>query len=145
VALLPNTFIPDNFAALPWRGNQGRARAIWDELSSLPLDRYPNAVSALARILLELAVTSYNETRDIGRENDSLERRVRLAALDLEKREIIDHEYGLEIDRMRQETELISIRSMQRYVHSADFAPLPNELRTYWTRLSRLIASCLTH
>lgn len=144
-AVVENTFIPGNAAALPWRGNQGRARAIWDELNSLPLDRYPNAVSALVRILLELAVTSYNDTRGIGRDNDTLERRVRLAVQDLEAREIVDHEYTLEIDRMRQETELISIRSMQRYVHSADFAPLPNELRIYWTRLSRLISSCLTH
>jgi hypothetical protein len=46
------TFIPADAVEIAWRGEQGRARAIWDELRWLQLDRHPNAISALVRILL---------------------------------------------------------------------------------------------
>jgi hypothetical protein len=47
--------------------------------------------------------------------------------------------------RVRQHNEMISIRTMQRYVHSPTFAPLPNELVVYWQRLGPFIAACLNH
>ena len=139
------TFIPADAVEIAWRGDQGRARAIWDELRWLPLERHPNAVSALVRILLELSVSSYNSSRNLGDQNDALDRKVRLAAHDLLERQFIDDEYTLELDRMRQNTELISIRSMHRYVHSETFAPLPDELVAFWTRLGRFIVACLSH
>jgi len=139
------TFIPADAVDIAWRGDQGRARAIWDELRWLQLDRHPNAISALLRILLELSVTAYNESRMLGDNNDALDRKVRLASEDLVVREIIDREYAAELDRMRQNTELISIRSMHRYVHSDTFAPLPDELVAFWTRLGRFITACLSH
>lgn len=139
------TFIPADVVDIAWRGDQGRARAIWDELRWLPMDRHPNAISALIRILLELAVTSYNASRGLGDGNDALNRKVRLASQDLLDRQIIDREYAAELDRMRQNTELISIRSMHRYVHSETFAPLPDELIAFWTRLGRFVIACLSH
>jgi hypothetical protein len=33
---------------------------------------------------------------------------------------------------------------MQRYIHSPDFAPMENELRTYWTRLGRFLIAALS-
>ncbi len=139
------TFIPADAVDIAWRGDQGRARAIWDELRWLQLDRHPNAISALVRILLELSVTSYNASRNVGDPNDTLDRKFRGATQDLLGREIIDREYANELDRMRQNTELISIRSMHRYVHSETFAPLPDELVAFWTRLGRFVVACLSH
>lgn len=141
----PTTFIPVDAPNIPWRGNQARSRAIWDELQSLSLAQFPNAISALARILLELSVDGYLQSRALFNEQSNLSQKVRAATSDLMQRNIIDQAYFDEVDRMRQHDELISIRSMQRYVHSAHFAPLPRELETYWVRLGPLYVACLTH
>jgi hypothetical protein len=53
----------------------------------------------------------------------------------LRGRDAIDQHYRDELERLRQHDELLSIASMQRYVHSPNFAPLQNELVAYWTRL----------
>lgn len=138
------SFIPEDVPAVAWRADQGRTRAVWEELQSLSITTYPNAISALTRILLELAVEGY--LNDCGlNQPDNLAQKVRASAADLLQRNIIDQAYFDELDRMRQHSELISIRSMQRYVHSATFAPLPNEIVAYWTRLGRLILACLNH
>jgi hypothetical protein len=141
---IQRSFIPADAPHIPWRGEQARARAIWDELQSLPLAEYPNAISALARILLELSVEGYLGNRRIEG-GDSLSQKVRIAADDLLAREVLDQQYYDELNRLRQHDELISIRIMQRYVHSATFAPLPRELITYWMRLGRFIVACLSH
>lgn len=138
------TFIPMDAPAIAWRANQGRIRAIWEELQSLSLTAYPNGISALIRIMLEMAVDSYNENRGLAAA-DNLAQKVRVSSNDLLARDIIDQQYFDEIERLRQHSELISIRSMQRYVHSNNFAPLPNELIVYWQRLGRLIVACLNH
>lgn len=138
------TLIPADAPHIPWRAEQARARAIWEELQNLRLDHSPNAVSALLRILLELAVEGYLQNRGLNLEGN-LSDKVRSTANDLHHRNIIDRQYFDEIDRLRRHDELISIRSMQRYVHSPDFAPLPKELIAYWTRLGRFTAAALGH
>lgn len=137
-------FIPVDGPEIPWRADQARTRAIWEELQSLRIDHYPNAISAMVRILLELAVDDYAQNRELRQEND-LSRKVRIVADDLLAREIIDQQYHDELQRIRRHDELISIRSMQRYVHSPEFAPLPRELLTYWGRLGRFVSAALSH
>jgi len=43
----------------------------------------------------------------------------------------------------RLNDQLISVASMQRYIHSPDFAPMENELSTYWVRLGRFLVATL--
>jgi len=140
----PMSFIPADVEGVAWRGDQGRIRAIWDELRTLGLNTHPNAISALIRILLELVADSYIHGRNLG-QHDNLSQKIRACSNDLLGRAVIDQAYHDEIERMRQHSELISIRSMQRYVHSDTFAPLPNELSAYWIRLGRFITACLNH
>lgn len=138
------TFVPQDAPHIPWRANQARARAIWEELQTLRLDLNPNAVSALMRILLELAIEGYLQNRQLAAP-ENLSQGVGSVARDLLGREIIDQQYHDELDRLRRHDELISIRSMQRFVHSANFAPLARELIDYWTRLGRFIVAVLSH
>lgn len=137
------TFIPTDGPRIPWIGTQQRLRAVWEELESLELARHPNAIAALLRILLELAVESY-----IGQHGlnipEGLARRVGAVATSLRDRGIIDGGYWHELERIRRDDQLISISSMQRYIHSPDFAPTENELRAYWTRLNRFLVACLS-
>jgi hypothetical protein len=136
------TFIPADAPHIQWVPAQQRARAVWEELQSLSLHDHPNAVSALMRILVELSVESYLAEHEL-QPPENLSRKVGAVANDLLQRQILDRDYYEELERMRLNDQLISVASMQRYIHSPDFAPMENELRTYWTRLGRFLVATL--
>ncbi len=94
------------------------------------------------RILVELSVESYISEHGL-QSPDSLARKVGTVNSHLLRRQIIDRAYFDEMERIRQHDQLISIPSMQRYIHSPDFAPMENELRTYWGRLGRFLVATL--
>jgi len=137
------TFIPPDAPQIPWIGAQQRVRAVWEELESLQLASHPNAISALLRILVELSVESYIAEHNLPTRDD-LSRKVGAVVTSLLQRGQIDQQYHDELQRIRRDDELISVASMQRYIHSPDFAPMQNELRAYWARLGRFLVACLT-
>jgi hypothetical protein len=137
------TFVPADAPRIQWTAAQQRVRAIWEELQSITLREHPNATSALMRILLELAVESYIAEHGLN-VPDNLSRKVGAVAADLLQRQIIDRAYFDELERIRLNDQLISVASMQRYIHSPDFAPMENELRTYWVRLGRFLVATLS-
>lgn len=137
------TFIPADAPHIQWTAAQHRIRAIWEELQSLTLSAHPNATSALMRILVELSVESYIAEHGLN-VPDNLSRKVGAVAAHLFDRQEIDRAYYDELDRIRQSDQLISVASMQRYVHSPEFAPMENELRTYWIRLGRFLVAALS-
>lgn len=140
----PPTVIDPEEQDIPWRADQARIRAVWHELQTLDVGQFPNAISALLRILVELSTESLlrNAQQDLGQ---GLSTNFRRAMTHLRDHDIIDEDYFVELDRMRQHTELISIQSMQRYIHSPNFAPLPDEIAAHWTRLRTYVVACLTH
>ncbi|MBA3510732.1 hypothetical protein [Sphingomonas sp.] len=142
-APVQTTFIPRDAPHIPWIGAQQRARAIWEELQTLQLHTHPNAIAALVRMLVEMAVEGYVAEHNLE-VAEGLSRRVGAVATNLRDRDIIDDAYLDEINRIRRDDALISIPSMQRYIHSPDFAPLENELRTSWTRLERFLVATLS-
>jgi hypothetical protein len=137
------TFVPHDAPNIPWKPRQHRVRAIWQELQSLSIRTHPNAVSALMRILIELSVENYITDHELN-SLDNLSRKVGTVSLHLLERQLIDQAYFDELERIRRADELISIASMQRYIHSHDFAPMTNELLTYWARLHRFLLAALT-
>lgn len=137
------TFVPADAPRIQWLAAQQRLRAIWEELQSLTFREHPNATSALMRILLELSVESYIAEHNL-QVPDNLSRKVGAVSDHLLNRQIIDRAYYDELDRIRRNDQLISIASMQRYIHSPEFAPMENELRTYWMRLGRFLVATLS-
>lgn len=136
------TFIPNGVPPIQWTANQHRVASIWNELSSLPMNAHPNAVAALVRMLIEFAVEGYLDEHGL-QERPELSRRVGAVARSLRARDLIDQKYFEEIERIRRDDALISIASMQRLLHSPDFAPMEAEFRTYWNRLSRFLVAAL--
>ena len=136
------TFIPADAPHIQWIAAQQRVRAIWEELQSLTLRDHPNAISALMRILLELSVESYIGEHGLN-VPDNLSRKVGAVSADLLQRQVLDRAYFDELERIRLNDQLISVASMQRYIHSPDFAPMDNELRAYWIRLGRFLVATL--
>lgn len=141
---LAPTIIGEEEQEIPWRADQSRIRAVWHELQTLDVNQHPNAISALLRILLELATESLLRNSEIDLAQ-GLSANFRRAADHLRQHDHIEAAYFDELERMRQHTELLSIPSMQRYVHSPSFAPLPDELLTTWMRLRTYVIACLTH
>lgn len=139
----PQNLIPNHDYQIAWTAELQRHREIWEELQfRLTLANHPNAISALLRILLDITVEYYIQRRELQR-RDNLSRNVGLVARDLQTRGLISANYRAEIDRLRQNDELISIASLHSYVHSPRFAPMAAELTAYWTRLGEFLRVCL--
>ncbi len=136
------TFIPADAPRIQWIAAQQRIRAISDELQSLSLREHPNATSALMRILVELSIESYITEHQLANQ-DNLSRKVGTVSTHLLERQLIDQAYYEELERIRRNDQLISVASMQRYIHSPDFAPMENELVAYWVRLNRFLVAIL--
>jgi hypothetical protein len=95
------------------------------------------------RILVELLVENYIAEYGLQAQ-DNLGRKVGVVSAHLLQRQVIDRAYYEELERIRLNDQLISIASMQRYIHSPEFAPMENELRTYWVRLGRFLVAMLS-
>ncbi len=138
--------IPNVQFSIAWAGRIQRHRAIWEELQfHLNLDDHPNAISVLFRVLLELSVANYiDQTRlsTVG-VNDSLAKRVLRVAEDLHKNSKIDQKYFELISKFPQADALLSADTLNRYVHSPNFAPSPDHLTALWDWLADLIVHCL--
>ena len=72
----------------------------------------------------------------VGQPNDR-------ASADLEAKKRIDGKYAGVIRKLDDADGLFSIDTMNRYVHSPDFAPSPSHLTALWDQASRFVVLCL--
>jgi hypothetical protein len=138
--------IPDVDYGITWSAHVQRHRAIWEELQyKLELSEEPNAVSVLLRVLLELSIDNYVKRRSpVGIfETDKLSRKAAKVAADLEANGKIDKKYLGAITKLQQGEEIISVDTLNRYVHSPNFSVSPDHLKMLWTTLADLIVLCL--
>ena len=141
-----NTLIPNTSYAIAWAGRIQRHRAIWEELQfHLNLSDHTNAISVLFRVLVELSVENYIEQTKLSTVNtsDTLARRVLKTAEDLEKHQKINKKYLELLRKFPQADSLLSADTLNRYVHSPNFAPSPDHLRALWDWMSDFLVHCL--
>jgi len=138
--------IPNTSYAIAWAGRIQRHRAIWEELQfHLNLDDHANAISVLFRVLVELAVENYiSQTKlaTIG-SSDSLARRVLKVAEDLKQIGKIDQRYLELLRKFPQSDALLSADTLNRYVHSPNFAPSRDHLTALWDWMADFLVHCL--
>lgn len=140
------TLIPNVQFSITWSGRLQRHRAIWEELQfHLNLADHPNAISVLFRVLTELSVANYIEQTKLGSvgQNDSLGRKVFKVAEDLRKANKIDQKYFELIQKFPQHDALLSADTLNRYVHSPNFAPSPDHLTALWDWMADFVVHCL--
>jgi hypothetical protein len=140
------TLIPNMFFSIAWSGRLQRHRAIWDELQfHLNLSDHPNAISVLLRVLVELVVENYiQQTRlPIVSANDTLAKRVLRVAEDLHKKGKIDQKYFELLEKFPQKDSLLSADTLNRYVHSPNFAPSSDHLTALWDWMADFVVLCL--
>jgi hypothetical protein len=139
------TLIPQKDYGLAWPGRLQRHHQIWEELQfHLELHRHPNAISVLFRVLLELSVDNYiRQTGFIVQDNEKLAGRILKVGRNLEAQGRLDNKYFGTLKKFQHEDKLVSADTLNRYVHSANFAPSPEHLASLWDSLSEFIVLCL--
>ncbi|GLR45182.1 hypothetical protein GCM10007880_56990 [Mesorhizobium amorphae] len=139
--------IPNVDYGITWSAHLQRHREIWEELQfKLRLSDHPNAISVLLRVLLELSVDNYVKEAPLTtvNENDNLSRKAAKVASDLYTKTKIDKKYLGVINKLQRADNLISMDTLNRYVHSPNFNVSPEHLKMLWGTLSSFIVLCLT-
>lgn len=129
-----------------WVGRLQRHRAIWEELQfRLELSEHPNAISVLLRVLLELAVENYIDQAKLAtvNPNDKLANKVTKVAADLEAKKLITAKYRTALKKLGQNDALISMDTLNRYVHSPQFTPSPDHMKAIWDMVAQFVVHCL--
>ena len=141
-----NHLIPQEDYGVAWAGRLQRQRAIWEELQfSLELDHHPNAIAVLCRVLLELSVDNYLKRAKLKSvsEKDALLKKLIASAEDLNTRSKIDKRYLEVIRKARTIDAIISVDTLNKYVHSSHLAASPDHLTAIWDTFADLIVQCL--
>lgn len=145
VPTLRKTLIPHKDFGLIWPGRLQRHHRIWEELQfHLDLANHPNAISVLLRVLLELALENYLKEAGVSvHDNDKLATRLEKAALHLQAAGTIDGKQVDVIRKFKQGDKVVSADTLNRYVHSPNFAPSPEHLMSVWDSLADVIVHML--
>jgi len=140
-----STLIPQVEYGLTWPGWLQRHHQIWEELQfRLELSRHPNAISVLLRVLLELALENYVSQQQVSiHDNDKLAARLEKVGKDMLSKGKIDQKQLGVLTKFKQSDQLVSADTLNRYVHSPNFAPSPEHLTSLWDSLSEVIVQCL--
>ncbi len=139
------TLIPQVQYGLAWPGRLQRHHQIWEELQfHLELSKHPNAISVLFRVLLELAIENYvQQQKVVVQDNDKLAARLEKVGKDLFGKKKIDQKQLGVLTKFKQSDQLVSADTLNRYVHSPNFAPSPEHLASLWDSLADVIVLCL--
>jgi hypothetical protein len=138
--------IPHVEYGVAWTGRLQRHHAIWDELQfKLDLSEHPNAISVLLRVLLELAVEYYIDQTKLAtiHNNEKLAKKILKVAEDLYSHAKIAAKYRDIFRKVQNMDDLISMDTLNRYVHSQQFAPSPEHLKALWDTLADFVVLCL--
>jgi hypothetical protein len=106
---------------------------------------HSNAVSVLFRVLLELSIANYVARTGLAsvHENDKLSNKTGKVAADLETHGKIDAKYHGALKKLQQSEGIISIDTLNRYVHSPNFSVSPEHLKMLWNTLADFMVLCL--
>lgn len=139
------TLIPQKDFDLSWPGRLQRHHRIWEELQfHLDLRTHPNAISVLMRVLIELALENYiKEAKVAVYENDKLATRLEKAGLHLQAAGKIDAKQVEVLKKFKQGDKLVSADTLNKYVHSTNFAPSPEHLMSIWDSLADVVVEML--
>lgn len=145
VPTIRSTLIPPKDFGLTWPGRLQRHHQIWEELQfHLDLRKHPNAVSVLLRVLIELALENYITSAKVPvHDNDKLAVRLEKVGQHLLAEGQINSKQMDVLRKFKQGDKLVSADTLNRYVHSPNFAPSPEHLSSMWDSLADVIVLCL--
>ena len=102
-------------------------------------------MAVLLRVLVEISVDHFirkNPTIGVA-ENLPLRKKVGKVGEFLYDQNKITKKYFSDIMRVQQSENLISIETMNRFVHSSNLSPAPRDLTSLWNTLSEFVQICI--
>lgn len=117
---------------------QDRINEIYYELRQLHVEKFPNAVSVLFRVFLELSLDFYIRKHHLGtEERDRLNKKLLDVANDLKDKGKLDGQQFKVVRRAAQPDHFLAstVTTMHQYVHNRYFFPAPSDLRAGWDSL----------
>lgn len=118
-----------------------KANNIVTELSrKIDVREAPNAAAVLMRVLLEFSVVNYIKNNDL--KDTNLASNIRKVAGHMARNGIIEESYKDEVMKVSENQNLLSAKTLQRYVHSFQFNPDKQTLCILWDNLDPFIAHC---
>jgi hypothetical protein len=116
-----------------------RVSEIERELRTLSLENYPNAISVLFRVFIELSVDVYVESKKITLPNEdaTLGCKMRLTLEDLLAKQKLNAKQAQPVHRAMHKNSFLapSITLLHSYVHNQYVFPTPSDLRANWNNL----------
>lgn len=123
-----------------------RFRDIWHELQfDLNLENHINAISVLTRVMIDVAVTFYvqkNNGLNLNK-NAELQEKIKKVTAHMHGKGKIDQKRQKQIDALCNNKELLSMRSLNGFVHSLKDFPDAKDLATLWDNLQDFILKCV--
>tara|TARA_Y100001001_G_scaffold77653_1_gene75569 strand:- start:760 stop:2184 length:1425 start_codon:yes stop_codon:yes gene_type:complete len=123
-----------------------RIRQIWRELQyKLDLTDHICAISVLERVLIELIVDRYvslNPTVGV-KSGDSFAKKIKKVAESFYSNNAIDKDYLEVLKKLMNGEEVVSVNTLNKYIHSAKLNPSPDHVCAIWDTLSEFVLLCL--
>ena len=121
---------------------EGRLNPIYHELKKIKINDFPNAVSVLFRVFLELSLTKYCEKVGLPITSQStLNDKLTMVVGDMESRTILSKDklkYAKNLSNHQHHS--TSVNSLNAYVHNVDMFPSPAELKIGWDGITIFIS-----
>ncbi|MBY7069744.1 hypothetical protein, partial [Clostridium sporogenes] len=125
-----------------------RINQIYKELKKLEVDKYPNSVSVLFRVFIELIVDNYINKNDIKSvtEDSKLNKKVQECLTDLKNKNLINKNVIKPVNiAISNPDSIISINTFNSYVHNSYIFPDPIQLKNSWNNLSTFLIALLNN
>jgi hypothetical protein len=106
----------------------GKVSGVLSELKQLNVDRFPHAAAALIRVLMELAVYQVYETKK-WKAPDNLKAGVKYCLTKIDPGNTAAKFQAVRVG-ISDGNSLLSVRTMQAFLHNAHFSPTGSDLRT---------------
>lgn len=123
---------------------EDRAEAVAEELRHLKVEKYPNAVSVLLRVFIELSMDCYITKNGLSTSVDyPLGKKIQDVAHDLVKRNVMTQHQAKAANRASSSDSFLapSVKLLNAYVHHSNVFPAPGDLFAHWNTLQSFMTA----